>query len=133
MQAEHVATVSTRGTALLYPSEMRSSKYLLPLLFILADGVRCKDDEPARSEFGEPCGGDVKTPCADGLDCYIGYCEEKCTEDSDCQPVAGYQHECQVGKGLCHIVCDEVAMPCPQTLATPLECNLGWCNAIGGL
>ena len=56
MQAEHAPYISTRGTALLYPSEMRSPTILLPLLFILADGVRCKDDAPAHSEFGEPCG-----------------------------------------------------------------------------
>ena len=129
MQAEHAPYISTRGTALFYPSEMRSSKYLLPLLFILADGVRCKDDAPAGGEFGEPCGGDVETPCADGLECYIGYCEEKCTEDSDCQPVEGYRHECEPG-GLCHIFCEGNNESCPQTLATPLECGLEWCGGV---
>jgi hypothetical protein len=78
VQADHAPHISTRGTALLYPSEMRSPTILLPLLFILADGVRCKDDAPAGGEFGEPCGGDVETPCADGLECSLGYCEEQC-------------------------------------------------------
>ena len=118
MQAEHAPYISTRGTALLYPSEMRSPTILLPLLFILADGVRCKDDAPAGGEFGEPCGGDVETPCADGLECSLGYCEEQCTQNSDCQPIADYQHECGAD-GVCHIYCETA---CPQTLATPLEC-----------
>jgi hypothetical protein len=54
---------STRGPALPYPAGMRSSTILIPLLFILANDVRCKDDEPAGSEFGEPCGGEAD-PCA---------------------------------------------------------------------
>lgn len=127
MQAEHVVTVSTRGTALLYPWEMRNSTILLPLLFILADGVRCKDDAPAGGEFGDPCGGDVETPCADGLECYTGYCEEKCQTDGDCQVIDGYRHECDFG--LCHITCDEKTRECPQSLATPLECGIDWCAA----
>jgi hypothetical protein len=49
---------STRGPALPYPAGMRSSTILIPLLMILANDVRCKDDEPAGGEFGEPCGGD---------------------------------------------------------------------------
>ena len=132
MQAEHAVTVSTRGTALLYPCEMRSPKLLLPLLFILADGVRCKDDAPAGGEFGDPCGKgsgpmDAELSCASGLECYIGYCEEKCTDDSDCQPVEGYRHECDLG--LCHIYCDDATSMCPQTLATPLECVMLWCES----
>ncbi|MBK8649740.1 MAG: hypothetical protein IPN16_25015 [Gemmatimonadetes bacterium] len=131
MQAEHAAVVSTRGTALLYPWEMRSPTILLPLLFILADGVRCKDDAPAGGEFGEPCGQgsgpmDAELSCESGLECYIGYCEETCTDDSDCQPVEGYRHECEPD-GLCHIHCDESSMACPQTLATTLECGISWC------
>jgi hypothetical protein len=114
---------STRGPALPYPAGMHSSTILIPLLMILANDVRCKDDEPAGGEFGEPCG---ETPCAEGLKCYIGYCEEKCADDSDCQPVEGYRHECEAG-GLCHIYCDESSLACPQTLATPLECGIGWC------
>jgi len=122
---------STRGPALPYPSGMRSSTILIPLLMILANDVRCKDDEPAGGEFGEPCGGDVTNPCADGLKCYIGYCEEECTENRDCQAVEGSERECY--GGLCHILCDEVKTPCPQTLKTPLECSVRWCHAIGGL
>ena len=124
MRAEP-ALDSTRGPALPYPAGMRTSTVLLPLLFILANDVRCKDDDaPAGGEFGAPC-GEIDTPCADGLKCYIGYCEEKCMDDSDCQPVAGYRHECEAG--LCHIYCDESSLACPQTLATPLECGVGWC------
>lgn len=118
MQVEHPPIDSTRAPALLYPCDMRSPKLLLPLFLILADNARCKDDAPAGSEFGEPCGGDITTPCADGLECYIGYCEEQCTKDSECQPIVGYEHECGAD-GVCHILCDKA---CPQTLATPLEC-----------
>lgn len=128
MRAEHVAD-STRGPALPYPPGMRSSTILIPLFLIFANGSACKDDAPKGAEFGEPCGGDEGT-CAKGLECYIGYCDEQCTEDSDCQPVEGSERECY--GGLCHIVCDEKTMPCPQSLSTPLECTLGWCNAIDG-
>ena len=124
MQAEP-AIDSTRGPALPYAAGMRSSTILIPLLFILADGVRCKDDAPAGGEFGAPC-GEIDTPCAEELKCYIGYCEEKCADDSDCQVVEGYRHECEAG-GVCHIYCDETSLACPQTLATPLECGIGWC------
>ncbi len=124
MQAEP-AVDSTRGPARAYAADMRRSTILIPLLFILAVGVRCKDDAPAGGEFGEPC-GEIETPCAEELECYIGYCEEKCTDDSDCQVVEGYRHECEAG-GVCHIYCDEMSLACPQTLATPLECGLGWC------
>ena len=111
---------------------MRSSTILIPLLFILADGVRCKDDAPARSEFGEPCGDGsgpmgAELSCADGLKCYIGYCEETCMDDSDCQPVEGYRHECDLE--LCHIFCDDVSKACPDTLETPLECIMLWCES----
>ena len=121
MQAEP----STRATALHYPGDMRSSTILLSLAFILANDVRCKEEPPAGGEFGDPC-GEIDTPCGEGLECYIGYCEEKCTEDSDCQPIDGFRHECDIG--LCHIPCDE-ASPCPQTLATPLECIMLWCES----
>lgn len=125
---------STRDTALAYDGDaMRTQTILLPILLLLADSIACKDDEPTGAEFGEPCGYNPETDktayCADGLDCYVGYCEEKCQDDSDCQPVDGWQHECS--GGICHIICDEVAMPCPQTLATPLECQFEWCVAIG--
>ena len=115
---------STRGPALPYPAGMRTTTILLPFFFILGAGMACKDDAPKGGEFGDPC-GEIDTPCADGLKCYIGYCEEKCSDDSDCQPVAGYRHECETG--LCHIYCDESSLACPQTLATPLECGVGWC------
>jgi len=119
---------STRGPALPYPSGMRNSAILIPLLMILANDVRCKDDEPAGGQFGEPCGGDEGTPCAEGLECYIGYCEEKCDDDSDCQPIDGFRHECDAK--LCHIYCDEAPNVCPQTLATPLECITTWCSGV---
>ncbi len=123
---------STRGPARAYAAGMRSSTILLPLLFILADGVRCKDDAPAGSEFGEPCGEgsgpvDAELSCASGLECYIGYCEETCTDDSDCQAVDGYRHECDFG--LCHIYCDGATNKCPETLETPLECVMLWCES----
>ena len=124
MRAEP-ALDSTRAPARPYSAGMRSTTILIPLLFILADGVRCKDDAPAGGEFGEPC-GEIDTPCADGLKCYIGYCEEKCTEDSDCQPVEGYRHECDAG--VCHILCDQPPHTCPQTLGTELECISAWCS-----
>ncbi len=125
MRAEPVLD-STRGPALPYPAGMRTSTILIPLLMILANDIRCKDDEPAGGEFGEPC-GEIDTPCADGLKCYVGYCEEKCTDDSDCQPVEGFRHECE-GDGACHIYCEEKTLACPQNLGTPLECVQIWCS-----
>ena len=125
MRAEHVAD-STRGPALPYPPGMRTSTILIPLLLVLANDVACKDDAPKGGEFGDPCGGDEGTPCAEGLECYIGYCEEKCDDDSDCQPIEGFRHECDAK--LCHILCDEAPNVCPQTLATPLECITTWCS-----
>ena len=124
MRAEHVAD-STRGPALPYPAGMRTSTFLIPIFMILANDIHCKDDAPTGGEFGEPC-GEIDTPCADGLKCYIGYCEEKCTDDSDCQPIEGYRHECDAG--LCHIPCDDPPNTCPQTLGTPLECISAWCS-----
>ena len=116
---------STRGPAPAYAADMRNSTILIPLLFILADGVRCKDDAPTGGEFGEPCGGDITTPCAEGLMCNIGYCEEKCSDDSDCQPIDGYLHECDFG--MCHILCDESTKACPQNFEVPLKCEFLWC------
>ena len=126
MRAEHVAD-STRGPALPYPPGMRTSTILIPLLLVLANDVACKDDAPKGGEFGDLCGGDVTNPCADGLKCYIGYCEEKCADDSDCQPIEGFRHECD--GGLCHIYCDEAPYTCPQTLETPLKCVATWCES----
>ena len=120
---------STRETALPYNDGMRSPIILLPLLFILADGAACKDDdEPTGGEFGDPCGGDTDMSCGEGLECSTGYCTEKCVEDGDCQPVDGYLQEC--GFGLCHIRCDEKTQSCPQSLGQPLECvQLPWCSS----
>jgi len=123
--------VSTRGLALAYPAAMRSPIFVLPLLFVLATS-NCKDDAPAGGEFGTPCGkgsgpADAELTCGDGLSCYIGYCEEKCTEDSDCQPVEGFRRECE-DDGLCHIYCTEKTLACPQSLETPLKCGVIWCS-----
>ena len=127
MRAEHVAD-STRGPALPYPAGMRTSTILIPLLMILANDIRCKDDEPAGGEFGEPCGGDIATPCADGLACKTGYCEEECVNNSDCQAIEGYRHQCEAG-GVCRIYCDDETLSCPDTLATPLQCSMIWCES----
>jgi len=130
--AEHRLVDSTRESAPSYAdAAMRNPIILLPLLFILADGLACKDDEPTGAEFGEPCDVDEEvdqsSPCGMGLYCFKGYCEETCEENSDCQPVTGFRHECVAG--LCHIYCDEVSRECPQTLeASPLECSVMWCE-----
>ena len=120
-------TASTRGLALPYPAGMRSPIVVLPLFLIFTNDLACKEDAPAGAEFGEPCGGDEGTPCGDGLECYIGYCEEQCESDSDCRTIDGFQHKCDAG--LCHIYCDEAPYMCPQTLATPLECVTTWCES----
>lgn len=134
MLADAAQSRSTRETAPSYHCDMRSPTIILPLLFILADGLACKDDEPAGAEFGEPCGYDLAaektTQCAEGLDCYVGYCEDKCEDDSDCRPVEGFLRECT--DGLCNIVCDETDNSCPQTLDTALVCNIRWCAAVDG-
>ena len=123
---------STRVTALAYDADaMRARTVLLPFLLLLADGVACKDDEPTGNEFGEPCGYDLETDkemtCADGLTCYVGYCEEVCMSDADCQSIDGYSHRCEAG--ICHIQCNEMTLSCPQSLATPLECGVSWCKS----
>lgn len=133
MLAEAAQIRSTRETAPSYAGAMRSPIAILPLLFILADSVACKDDEPTSgAEFGEPCDPDEQTdqssPCGKGLYCFKGYCEENCDDNSDCQPVSEFRHECVAG--LCHIYCDEVSRECPQTLeAAPLTCGVMWCEA----
>lgn len=130
MLADAAQIRSTRDTAPSYDDAMRTPTILLPLFLILADGIACKDDEPTGGEFGDPCGynpeDDEPKTCAEGFECYIGYCAEKCEADSDCQPVDGYRHECDIG--VCHILCDENTQSCPQTLATPLECVMLWCS-----
>lgn len=130
MLAEAAQIRSTRETAPSYPVDaMRPSIALLPLMFILADSVACKDDEPSGAEFGEPCGYDPEiddtTYCSDGLDCNIGYCDEKCQTDADCQPVESYQRSCL--SGICQIHCAEKTLVCPQSLDVPLECVLSYC------
>lgn len=135
MQAERRPATSTGGTALDYPASMRSTTIIVPaLLLLLADNVGCKDEAPANTpgEFGEPCveGALADTPdgCAAGLYCSEGYCEERCVNNDDCQPVDGWKHECVAGQ--CQIFCDENGA-CPQTLSTPMECwiNGMWCAA----
>ena len=137
MQVNHTPIDSTRGPALHYPCDMRSPKLLLPLFLLLADSARCKDDTPEGGEFAEACGDD--SPCADGLECFIadcnggqcnGYCEEKCSVDSDCRVIAGHQRECDAN--VCHILCDDQMASCPQDLSTPLQCVTVWCAAAGG-
>ena len=125
MLADAAQNRSTRETAPSYDDAMRTPTILLPLLLILADGVACKDDEPTGGEFGDPC---ADAPCASGLQCYTGYCEEVCEDDSDCQDVEGYSHQCV--SGVCHILCDEKSRSCPLTLATPLECGYSWCSGL---
>lgn len=98
---------------------------MIPLLFILVDGVACKDETPAGAEFGEPCGDD---PCAAGLVCKTGYCEEECVTNNDCQTIEEYRHQCEAG-GVCRIYCDDETLSCPDTLATPLECSMIWCES----
>ena len=124
MRAEHVAG-STRGPALPYPADVRTSTILASFLFTFAAGIACKDDASARAEFGEPCGDD---PCAAGLMCKTGYCEEECVTNSDCQAIEGYRHQCEAG-GVCRIYCDDETLSCPDTLATPLQCSMIWCES----
>ena len=130
MLAEAAQIRSTRETAPSYAdAAMRNPTILLPLLFILADGLACKDDEPTGAEFGEPCGYDPETDkttyCSEGLDCNIGYCDEKCQTDADCQPVESFQRSCL--SGICQIHCTEQTLACPQSLDVPLECVLSYC------
>lgn len=135
MLAEAAQIRSTRETAPSYAdAAMRNPTILLPLLFILADGIACKDDEPTGAEFGEPCGYDPETDktiaCAESLDCYVGYCEDKCDDVNDCRSVDGFMRECT--DGLCNIVCNEADKSCPQTLDAALVCNIRWCAAVDG-
>jgi len=137
VRSERCPVGSTGGTALVYPTPMNARSLIIPaLLLLVTDSVGCKDETPANTpgEFGDPCvpGANDDTPdgCVAGTECYIGYCEEVCTEDSDCQPVEGWEHSCQLG--LCQIVCNENS-ECPQTLGTELTCELSsmWCKARG--
>jgi len=115
----------TGGTAQGYGTCMYKPTLLIPLMFILVDGVRCKDDEPTGAQFGEAC-KDEPPPCADDLQCDNGYCAQVCADNSDCEPIAGFRHECH-NTGACWITCDEKTLECPQSLGVPLTCVLGWC------
>jgi hypothetical protein len=109
----------------------RNTAVVPALLVLLTYSPGCKEEPPANEpgEFCEPCveGALADTPdgCADGLECYKGYCEETCVEDTDCRPIEGWTHECVVGQ--CQILCGADAS-CPQTLGTSMECGaLMWC------
>lgn len=127
MQAERRPAGSTGGTALDYSGCMRISNIIPAFLFIFAAGAGCKDDTPSNTpgEFGDSCipGANVDTPdgCVSGTECYKGYCEESCINDSDCQPIDGWEHTCVAG--LCQIFCD-AAEACPQTLGVELTCGV---------
>ncbi|HRI09701.1 MAG TPA: hypothetical protein PKW35_17890 [Nannocystaceae bacterium] len=105
---------------------MRITTAILPALLLVLAAANCKGDEPVPSEFGEPC---EPHGCAEGLECYVGYCEETCDNSGDCSTIDGWVRECDAG--LCHILCDNEGA-CPQTLATPLACGVGWCAAKDG-
>jgi hypothetical protein len=129
VRADGAWSGSTRETAPSYHVGMRSPIILLPLLFILADGVACKDDEPTGAEFGEPCGYDLETEktmnCVEDLECDIGSCKEKCDNNGDCRLIEGYNHTCSAG--VCQIRCNETTKECPQDFAIPFECVLDAC------
>ena len=127
MRAEGAPSGSTRGPARPYHADMRTSTILIPFLFTLAAGVACKDDVPAGADFGEPCGDD---PCADGMKCSLGYCEQECMSNSDCQTIPGFRHECHVPTSTCHILCSEGTLVCPTTLPVAMKCGLTWCEAV---
>ena len=132
MRAECVAR-STGGAALAYLPDMRNATLFTPtilLALIVAPG--CKDETPANEpgEFGEPClvGEPNGTPdgCVAGQ-CYLGYCEENCTAQEECQPIEGWERAC--GVDLCHIVCD-ANKGCPQNLGAALVCGAdNWCRS----
>lgn len=117
----------TGGTAPAYVACMYKPTLMLPLLFILANDVRCKDDAPTGAQFGEACNEDPPF-CADGLECSSGYCAEICETDADCQTIEGFRHEC-LTLGVCRILCDEKTLACPQTLGTPMKCGVGTCES----
>lgn len=137
MLAEHRRTVSTGGTALIYAPPMNARSIIIPaLLLLVTDSAGCKDESPANTpgEFGDPCipGANDDTPdgCVAGTECYKGYCEDNCVEDTDCQSVDGWDHVCVAG--LCHLLCDD-DKGCPETLGASLSCGVvgtsRWCEA----
>ncbi len=127
MEFEVLSFGSTRACALSYAPDMRTANVLASLLFVMPIGAGCEGTEPMENvpgEFGDPCtpGALEGTPdgCAEGGKCYQGYCEETCTDDTDCQLVEGWEHTCVAG--LCQILCSQ-DLECPQDLGTPLECE----------
>ena len=135
MLAEHRCAGSTSGSALDYaPAMFRNTAVVPALLVLLVSSPSCKEEPPANDpgEFGEACVewalDDTPDGCVSVLYCSEGYCEERCVNDDDCQPVEGWTHSCVAGQ--CQIFCDENGA-CPQTLATPMECwiNGMWCAA----
>ena len=138
MLAERCPADSTGGSALDYaPGMFRNTAIVPALLVLLVSSPGCKEDEPPANEpgdFGEPCieGALADTPdgCVDGLECYKGYCEETCVEDTDCRPIEGWMHTCVVGQ--CQILCNDDDA-CPQDLGTAMTCgvigNSRWCEA----
>jgi len=115
----------TGGTAQGYRPCMYKPTLLIPLMFILVDGVRCKDDEPTGAQFGEAC-GDVE--CAEGLKCASGFCSQLCDDDTKCEPIDGFSHEC-FPDGLCRIRCEAKTLACPSNLDTPMKCGVGFCES----
>lgn len=138
MLAERCPAGSTGGSALDYaPAMFRNTAIVPALLVLLVSSPGCKEDEPPANEpgeFGEPCvpGANDDTPdgCVGGNECYLGYCEETCIGDDDCQPVEGWDHTCVAG--VCQLWCDDKG-ECPQTLGTPMVCGVMgsamWCRA----
>ena len=118
-----------RAEALGYPPGMRTQLLLLPAILFTFASVQCKDETPDQpGEFGDACvlaEADAPEGCVSGLECVLGYCEETCSSNEDCQPVDGWRHECVAGG--CHIYCENGA--CPQTLGTPMECGVNYCEA----
>ena len=125
---------STCGSAPDYPPAMRITTAFLPTFLLVLAAANCNGDdtqpENLPGEFGEPCipGANDDTPdgCVAGLECNSfggnGYCEEPCSEDSNCTPIPGWKHIC-VG-GFCKIDC-EPTLECPQDLGTDLACRGG--------
>lgn len=91
-------------------------------------GTETPENKPG--EFGDPCipGANQDTPdgCVVGTECYKGYCEETCVDNTGCQPVEGWDHVCVAG--LCQLLCSATG-ECPQSLGTALMCeSLGSAN-----
>ncbi len=115
-----------RAEALGYHACMRTQDLIVPALLFTFASVQCTDETPDQpGEFGDACILAEADQCADGLECLLGYCEETCSTNDDCQLVKGWRHECVAGE--CHIYCEDGA--CPQTLGTPMECGVNFCEA----